>query len=407
MSCLFLTYENPFTLDAGDHIYTESIIKALHHITGDVDLIYYDSNPKEPLIDHYPYGGAYPVKFETKNLAKFIFTSRPAPITNRISERYLQTVQILLKSNAYDLIVVNHFKMCFLIDHLKCWIKEYNRTSQTLLVTHNSEYLLSANLSKHHRYPHMRLAYYIDSERIKVYEKRQLNKFHHVSCISENDEHFFKEFYGCKNTLICRPVIYSQGVVKEKNDIKDAIICGSFHWGPKKVNLLKFLQAKNLNALKENGIKLYVVGKSDGTLVKSINGQYGDKGIYMTGPVPSTSEYYDKTSMAIIPEKLGGGFKLKVIEAAINQSLVIAIKGAITQSNFIQGVHFLECETFEDIVDTIVKVAKREIDPTPLILNAYNLVKEEYSCEKLQQQLWSVFKKKVQGQEALPSVTSD
>lgn len=403
MNCLFLTYENPFTLDAGDHIYTHSVIKALYDITGEVDIVYYDTNPNQSLIGNYPYGKSYCVKFVKKNIAAFIFTSRPAPITNRLSQKYLLQVEELIQLKAYDLIVVNHFKMSFLIDPINYWLTKYYQFGKTLLITHNSEYLLSVNLSKYHKNIPMRLAYYIDSERIKIYEEKQLNKFDYVSCISENDQDFFEKKYQVNNTLICRPVIYSQGKNHELKKAKDAIICGSFHWGPKQVNLQKFLNAKNLNLLNDYGIKLYVVGKSDKALVNAINNKY--KGVHMTGPVNSTHEYYDKTTMAIVPEKLGGGFKLKVIEAAINKNLIIAIEGAITKSNLKKDVHFIECKSFEDIVTTVTNVVKGAINEVPFINNAYNLVKEEYSEDKLKYQLMRPFMKRKQTKVAVGDTT--
>ena len=86
---------------------------------------------------------------------------------------------------------------------------------------------------------------------------------------------------------------------------------------------------------------------ADQDLVDYVNSSF--KGVFMTGPVDELVPYYKNVFIAIIPEKLGGGFKLKVAEAALNKAAIFSIKGAITPCNLIKNEHFLEFNTYERV----------------------------------------------------------
>ena len=64
---LFITYENPFTRNTGDSIYTANIIDALLDLKCKVDIIYFNTNLIEPSLNE-----AYALKFGTVKMVAFI-----------------------------------------------------------------------------------------------------------------------------------------------------------------------------------------------------------------------------------------------------------------------------------------------------------------------------------------------
>lgn len=210
MTCLFLSYENPFTFDVGDHIYTVNVLKALSKLNCTVDIVYFDSNKDEPVNRSSDLiRNTVSIKYIKKSLWKFLFTTKPASIVNRYSKEYIENVKSILAKERYDVIFINHFKMTYMIEQVNKILnsQKNNDITKTVFISHNVEYLLDKSLSLHQRSPIKKLAYFIDSIKTKRFEQRLLQQFSSVSAICENDYLFFKDVYGLQDAFIIRPVI--------------------------------------------------------------------------------------------------------------------------------------------------------------------------------------------------------
>ncbi len=180
---LFVTYENPFTNDTGDRIYSNNILNGLFKLTKHIDIIYFDSNLTECKInslDQQKFQRTELVKFKRKNPIKFIFSLLPGMIVNRKSKEYLSVLKNLLLSESYNTIIINHQKMMFTIP---C-IMKYNGATKLVYTSHNVEYLLSNNLVRYNSSLIKKIVYWQDSLKTKWYEKKWISFFDSVTAIS-------------------------------------------------------------------------------------------------------------------------------------------------------------------------------------------------------------------------------
>jgi glycosyltransferase involved in cell wall biosynthesis len=387
---LFITYENPFSKNTGDRIYTCNILDGISKLSEHIDIIYFDSNTTESIInssDQQKFQRIEVVKFKKKKSINFIFSSQPGMIVNRKSNQYLSTLKDILLNESYNTIIVNHQKMMFTIPSLL----KFKDNARLIYISHNVEYLLSANLVNNNRSFLKKALYWQDSVKTGWFERKWIDFFDCVTAISEHDADYFKEEYGISKVDILRPIIesnhedYNQYSKKKINNI---IIAGSFEWRPKKDNLLMFLNANNFHELSDNGINLTIVGRADSNFVNYVNNNYN--GVQMTGEVLSLLPYYQDAKIAVIPERLGGGFKLKIIEAALYKTAIFAIKGAITKCNFFKNQHFIEKDTFEGLVSEIIKVQQEPEILDDLIENAFLIAKNDHTIDKLTNSLKKV-----------------
>lgn len=380
---LFITYENPFTRNTGDSIYTCNILDGLFSLSKNIDIIYFDSNQTEAAInksDQKNFRNEEIIKFENKNPIKFIFSIVPGMIVNRRSNEYIVKLKNILNTESYDAIFLNHQKMMFTIPA----ILQYKKNAKLIYTSHNVEYLLSANLAKYADSFQKKVIYWQDAIKTRWYEKKWISFFDGVTAISEHDAEYFQQVYKLSKVDILRPVVENKNISTDnfqEKRINKLIIGGSFEWKPKRENLLLFLNAKNFHQLIENGIELKIVGRAENGLIDSVNNNY--KGVHMTGAVPSLLPYYNESKIAIIPERLGGGFKLKIAEAALLKSAIFSIKGAITKCNFIKNKHFVEEDTFEELISEIIKVQQKPEALNNLIENAFSIANIEYTSDKI------------------------
>ena len=380
---LFITYENPLFKYNVDRIYTSNFLESLLELNCNIDVLCYDSN--DTLENNYDNLNMQYIKFNPTNKLKVMLSLLPAMIVNRKSVIFTKNLKIKLDKNKYDIIFVNHLKMVFTLDTI---IKN-SPNLKLCYISHNAEYLLSKNNAVNSKNFINKLVYFQDAIKTNFYEKKWLNHFDFITTISEHDQDYYILNFKNPITKVIRPIL--NGIdsisenIKKKNNI---ILVGSFLWGPKKENLLSFLNSKNFKQLHTNNISLTVVGNADPLLVKKINSEF--KGVFMTGRVKSVESFYSNSKIAIIPEVLGGGFKLKVAEAALQKTAIFSVKGAITKCNLKKDKHFIEALNFNDLINKIIDFQSREPELNLMIEETYNIAKRDFSIDKFKSDILKI-----------------
>jgi len=71
---------------------------------------------------------------------------------------------------------------------------------------------------------------------------------------------------------------------------------------------------------------LQAVGSADESFLRQV--RQGTTATHFTGTVPNIEPYLDEARIAIVPERNGGGFKLKVLEYVFNRVPIFALNGS-------------------------------------------------------------------------------
>lgn len=376
---LFVTYGNPEFAARGDDLYTWNIINALKH-NKDVYLhvvsYFEDKKDKgknyfklELLVDKLTY-----VPFVYKNILAIGFSKYPAMISNRRTKGMIQTIKDILRQEHYDAVVINMFRLSYLIEE----IKEYK--GRKIFITHNVEGQLSESTYKYQTNYIKKLAYHADWLKTCYYEKRYLAQFDALTTICDIDKELLGKILPGMKIEVLPPVIDLSAPVFATDKVEDKfIICGAFHWGPKYQNLKMLLASKNIGMFKKTGHELMIVGYANKSDVDYVNSHY--EGILMTGPVDSVLPYYEKARIAIVPELAGGGFKLKIAEAVRYSKPMVAIKGSVTDKTMIPGKHYMEAVDFDDLIMKAIELMKQPEKQKDLVSNARELFKNRYTIE--------------------------
>src|SRR6185503_3471443 len=74
------------------------------------------------------------------------------------------------------------------------------------------------------------------------------------------------------------------------------------------------------------GAELVAVGSAEERFLKRLRQRTTASSF--TGTVPDVTRYMDEARVAIVPERNGGGFKLKVLEYVFNRIPVFALSGS-------------------------------------------------------------------------------
>ena len=86
-----------------------------------------------------------------------------------------------------------------------------------------------------------------------------------------------------------------------------------------------------------------------------------NRSVVVTGRVPDVTPYLDRAAVVVVPLRLGGGMRVKVLEALGAGKAVVASSLAVEGLDVVDGEHVLLAETDQQFSDAIVQLLS---DPT-------------------------------------------
>jgi glycosyltransferase involved in cell wall biosynthesis len=113
-----------------------------------------------------------------------------------------------------------------------------------------------------------------------------------------------------------------------------AVIVGSFDWIAKRMNLQEFVAVADPLFARARA-ELMAVGSGDERFLNRL--RHRTRATTFTGTVPDVTRYMDQARIAIVPERNGGGFKLKVLEYVFNRIPVFALRGSFAGVPLVHG----------------------------------------------------------------------
>jgi polysaccharide biosynthesis protein PslH len=199
----------------------------------------------------------------------------------------------------------------------------------TVLFQHNVESLLWRRQATHEPNWIQRLAFKIEAAKMARYERRAVNRFHHVIAVSEQDrEHMTEMTDAARISVVLTGVDLRQfratlGVRATRPVI---VFVGSMDWEAN-IDGVDFFCRDIWPQVKRAvpDATLRLVGRNPHPRVA----RWADDSIEVTGTVPSVVEHYEEAMVNIVPLRIGGGTRLKIYEAmAMRKATVSTTIGA-------------------------------------------------------------------------------
>jgi glycosyltransferase involved in cell wall biosynthesis len=135
-------------------------------------------------------------------------------------------------------------------------------------------------------------------------------------------------------------------------------------------------------------VKLHIVGRDPPKNIAIL--PLKDPSVVVTGNVPDIRFYLGKGSVVIIPQMWASGMKVKTLEALAMGKAIVATREAVEGINVTHGENIIVSNDPKEFASYVVQLLNDETLRNKLGKNARKLA-EEYSWEKLTNQLNSVF----------------
>jgi polysaccharide biosynthesis protein PslH len=199
----------------------------------------------------------------------------------------------------------------------------------SVLFQHNVEHVLWDRQALHEQNPGKRLAFSLEAVKMRRYERRAVQRFHHVVAVSENDRSLMSEM-----TTPSRITVVPTGVDTSTYRLDASIgqehcrvmFLGSMDW-PANIDGVELFCEEIWPRIVEAvpRARFQVVGRNPPPRIQRL----ASDSVEIVGGVPSVMPYLQGAPVFVVPLRIGGGTRLKIYEAmAAERAIVSTTVGA-------------------------------------------------------------------------------
>jgi polysaccharide biosynthesis protein PslH len=234
----------------------------------------------------------------------------------------------LLSRGRWDGIVFDGISVGWALPHVLKHYAGRPYRPRLIYVSHNHEESVRAQIAEGQKPFLKRQAVKLDALKVSRLERELVESVDFVTAITPEDLALYRRQHCDKPMDVVTPG-YRGRILPHRRITRDlprrAVIVGSFDWIAKRMNLEEFVDIAD-PMFADHGAELQAVGSGDEAFFAGLRQRV--TATQITGTVPDVTRYMDDARIAIVPERSGGGFKLKVLEYVFNRIPVFALDGS-------------------------------------------------------------------------------
>ncbi len=396
MNILFLAPRLPYPADTGGKIRTLNILKQLAK-WAEVTVVCFSFEKDDPtfarqlekeiqvtikLIAHEP------IPF-LKKVETVLWAKQPFSIAKYNSAKMHQHIKELITAASIDLVHIDHLHMAHYLEDcysIPCVIDE-----------HNVEYRIlercvpvEKNIIKRSLFNHQ-------AQKMKIFETQALQGAKIFLAVSEDDN---------RSLNILNPFAHKGEVIPNGVDtdffnpqwtstatsasLPHLVFTGSMDWLPNEDAVIYFCKDILPLILKENPeVKFYVVGKSPSAAILHL--AQNDPRIVVTGRVDDVRPLMDQAQVFVVPLRIGGGTRLKILEAMAMQKPVVSTTIGAEGIAHTPNKNILLADTPENFALHVLKLFKDSKQRQQIAQEGRELVCSSYDWHYMGERLKNLY----------------
>lgn len=327
MRCLWISRHVPYPMNEGLKVYSAKLSEALAQAGAFVRVLGFGSTEAAP--KHRARMEWVSVPGDRRNTAIALLNRFPLTAAVDSTSAYRALLERQLRE-PWDAIIFDSYGTGWALD--RC--REYRSTprgAKTILVhvSHNHEEVLWHSMARQAEagLP-KRLALWQNYYKVRGLERQLLREVDLVSAITIEDEQALRTHRSDNNTITLTPG-YDGAVAPERvidaSVPRRAVVVGSFQWVVKRENLARFVEHADAE-FAANGIELVVAGDVPDDLKQTLLATC--RATRFEGFVKDLAPFLAQARIAIVPELIGGGFKLKFLDYIFGRVPVATVDAA-------------------------------------------------------------------------------
>jgi len=315
----------PTPLFTGDALYSAGVLKALA-LTGQATITLVGTRRTEDPVGDHIVSLPHTICVDTPPARPSGLRSLLSPLPRdafNLSTPELETALMRLLQKDWDWIVIDHAYSSGSIST----ILQHRKRASLCYVGHNAEGAIRPKIARSFHNPLRQAVMRVDAKKYCRLENRLLEAADAVICITEADKSYFRQFSA--NVYVVPPIYLgseSPACEISSERPRSLLLLGAFEWVAKQKNLQLIIDSL-LPALQARDVSLNVVGAVPKTLQERYN--HYRPHLVFHGRVNDVSPFFASARAGLVPELLGGGFKLKLLDYAFHRLPVFGLRNAM------------------------------------------------------------------------------
>jgi sugar transferase (PEP-CTERM/EpsH1 system associated) len=304
----------------------------------------------------------------------------PLPLLNYTSQEMTGAVSRLFAENEFDVVQVESIH---LMNYLRT-IRASPKRALAVCAWHNLESELMQRYSEQEKSAPRRAYARRTARLMKDFEQRALSEFDAHIAVSERDAARLRAINPAAKVFVIEngvdsahysPVEYKSGKPKR------LVFVGSMDYHANVEGTVKF--ARNVwPAIHQHKplLTFTIVGKDPAPDVRELS---SIKGVEVTGSVPDVRSYYREAIAAVVPLNVGGGSRLKILEAMAAGVPVVSTTLGAEGLDVRDGENILIADGEDRLAQVVIDLVNDEKLRAQLVSGGRALVAERYDWARL------------------------
>jgi glycosyltransferase involved in cell wall biosynthesis len=409
MNIIFLTQVLPYPPDAGPKFKTLQVLRYLtsrgHSITlislVRPDELKYIETIRKQVTEFYPIQITRSRLMDIYFLIRSFLTGRSFLVDRDAQRELISLLRLLVDEDIYDFIHADQVTMTqFALPFVSQNVWQRNKP-QLVFDAHNAtwkildRFVADSSLIK-------RMFFKLEARRVRRYEAEIVSKFDHILTVSEIDQqglieaavHSGVDIEQVKHKFMVIPITVDTNEilpVKRSDSSLNIFTMGTLHYPPNADGIRWFINDVFPLVQKQVvGVTLTIVGKNPPS--DFIVRQKEEPDIYtVPGYVPDLTPWFEKAAMVIVPVRIGGGMRVRILEAFARGMPVVTTTVGLEGIDAIPGKHVLVEDDPEKFADAVVQLIHDQELRTKLSNNARQLVEQVYDQQIILRKLDQVY----------------
>lgn len=299
----------------------------------------------------------------------------PYSVASHQRRAYRRTLNGLLSLRRYDLV---HCEWSPYAQYL------WGARRPVVVAAHNVEWRIWDRLAEAATSGAHRLLFHVQARLMERFERRVYATFPHATAVSDGDAQVIREL-GCPDvTTVANGVdteYYRPGghITEEPNSL---VFTGAMDWRANEYSVKWFLSEVHPQ-LRARGLdyRLYLVGKNPPAWLCRRDGIPAE--VVISGTVADVRPWIERGAVFVVPLRVGGGSRLKILEALAMRRPVVSTSVGAEGLDVVDGRHLVLADSPSDFADAIASLMQSPERRRRLGAEGRTLVEAQYRWEAI------------------------
>jgi hypothetical protein len=375
--CLWIARYIPFPMEGGAQVYSANLSQSLAKAGAFVRFMGLGSGAAVPesaaVVEWVAVSGG------KGNAAMAALSGLPFAAAIDATKTYRHMLEAQLQE-PWDAIVLDGYGAGWALDRCIAYCGDRSTHRPVLVhVSHNNEEMLWLAMGREARGSALkRLALRRNANKVATLERRIVRAVDLLTTITDEDRNSLGAAVARDKSLSITPG-YTGQIVKARRITaatpRRVLIMGSFHWVVKQENLTRFVEIAD-PIFEKQGIAMDVVGDMPKAFLATLKPRC--RATYFHGFVTDVAPHLDRARIGVVPEPIGGGFKLKFLDYIFGRVPVATVSQAVAGLSEELQFAMLKNDSLAGLVSDIVSHIDRIDDLNRMQERAFALGQAQF-----------------------------